>query len=268
MTIKKSLITTTLFTVCTLGAHSAYAHSSSCNVNLQADMKFSPDKIEFFDGNKKYYSITDNKTLMVKGNVVPLNDYQQKLVTDFSLSIRETVPEVKAIAIEGVNLAIDGVNLAFNELLGQGNSVSADVTEQLTIVRDELDERFADESTYVIDRDGEIVDDVLGKDFENRIETAVEKAVTQSMGTLLMVVGKEMLMSGGDTKAFETKMESFGNQIEQEMELRAAKLEQKAEGLCQSAVEINAIETEMTNAIEQLQSYDVIKVSASSSDSV
>ena len=170
------------------------------------------------------------------------------------------VPQVRSIAIEGVDLALEGVNLAFNELLGDGNEIGADLTEELSSLRDEVGERFTIEHGFTIGENGLEDDELFGEEIEQRIESAVEKAVMGSMGSLLVALGQEMMFSNGDSNAFETRMENFGESIENEMESRAEKIEHKANSLCLAAVEIDKLEDELQASIASLEDINVITV--------
>ncbi|NQY62823.1 MAG: YggN family protein [Alteromonadaceae bacterium] len=250
---------------------SAIAHDS-CNVELDAGMKISKQAIEFFKGDEKdrtsLYKIVNNDTLYVNGKQIDLTSDQQSLVKDYSTSIRAVVPEVKNIALEGIDLAVDGVNLAFNELLGKGNSVGEDLTFELGKIRKELDARFSTDGGFYIDENGMNMDEVFGDEFETRIESVVEEAVMHSMGSILIAVGQELLFSGGDMDSFETRMESFGEQIEYEMETRSEAIEAKAEALCHSIAKIDHLEEQLKAEISELEEFNVLVVDNDNHDSI
>jgi hypothetical protein len=246
-----------------LPSTSLYAHDN-CDIELDAGLTLNETTLEFFndsgitDNDKKVlYKIYNDQTLIVGGQEVELNDQQQVLVTQYATSIRAMVPKVRKIAIEGVDLALEGVNLAFNELLGEGNNVGAELTQELSSLRDEVATRFTVEQGITIDENGE---EILGKEFEQRIESVVEKAVMNSMGSLLIAMGQKMLLSddNSDGNTFETKMESFGERMENEMEARAEKIEYKADALCLAAVDIDRLEEELKFSIPALKNINVI----------
>jgi len=261
--LPKTLIAVTVLSV--FLSKSLYA-IDSCDVELEAGVTINESSIEFFDPDKEkqtLYKIDDNN-LIVDGDYVALDDEQQALVEEYSSNIRAMVPQVRNIALEGVDLALEGVNLAFNELLGEGNNVGADLTQELSSLKDEVSTRFTVEHGFTIGENGLDNDDLLGDEFEQRIESAVENAVMGSMGSLLVALGQEMMFSGGDTDAFETRMESFGENIEHEMESRAEKIELKAERLCLQVLEIDKIEDQLQASIESLENINVITVKHSS----
>jgi hypothetical protein len=257
-TLPKTLIIVTLLSV--FISKALYAHDS-CDVELEAGLTINESKLEFFESENKdqvLYVIDNDYNLTVRGEDVSLNSEQQALVEQYYSSIRVMVPQVRHIAIEGVDLAIEGVNLAFNELLGEGNDVGADLTQELSSLREEVGNRFTIEHGFTLGENGLEYDELLGEEFEQRIESAIEKAVMGSMGTLLVAIGQEMIFSGGDTDAFGARMESFGENIEHEMELRAEKIEQKADSLCLAAIEIDQIEEGLKSSIASLADINVI----------
>lgn len=256
--LPKTLIVITLISV--FVSKALYAHDS-CDVDLDAGLTINESSIEFFDPDNNQhvlYSIDKNYQLMVRGDIVALNDEQQVLVEQYSTRIRAMVPQVRNVAIEGVDLALEGVNLAFNELLGEGNDVGANLTQELSSIKEEVAERFTIEHGFTLGENGLENDELLGEKFEQRIESAVEKAVMGSMGSLLVALGQEMMFSGGDNDAFETRMESFGENIEHEMELRVGKIEREAERLCLAVVEIDQLEEKLKSSISPLADINVI----------
>ncbi len=267
--ITSSIVAATF--IAALSSVPAYAHNDSCDVDLDAGFSINKSSIEFLDeDNHSLYKIINDEALIVSGEHIALSSNQQKLVHEYSTSIRALVPEIRTVAIEGVDLALEGVNLVFTKLLGEGSNVGEEVTQELSSLRDEVSTRFSIEHGFTIGSDGVGGDELLGAEFEERIESAVEKAVVNSMGTLLVALGQQMLFSGGDTDDFETRMESFGEDMEHEMEKRAEKIEHKAEKLCKSAIEIDQLEEQLKANIKSLVNINVIsaKLGHANKDSI
>ncbi len=268
----KKVAIATLLSTSALVSFSGYSNSvnfdNDCNVELEAGIRINHSSITFLDDNDNaLYKILNDKKLIVNGEQQTLTSSQQALLNEYSTSIRAVVPQVKTVVIEGLDLAAEGVSLAFNELLGEGNEVTADLTQEFTSLRDELSTRFSIEEELYISSDGNLSsgdssnkDDFFDEDFENRIENIVEKTMMKSMGTLMVAVGQQMLFSGGDADAFEAKMETFGEKIEQEIELRAEQLEEKANNICLSVVHIDQLEEKLRSEVSALSEFDVINV--------
>ena len=257
--------------ILTLISAPIWAHdinSDACDIDLDAGMYINQEVIEFTKNEKVLYKILGENTLVVDGKEVSLAAHQEVLVADYANSIRSVVPEVKTIAIEGVSLATEGVNLAFNELLGEGNNLASNLTQELNKLSEELDTRLSLESGIRFGENGAISEDFLGEDFEQRVENTIESAIKDSMGSLLIAVGQEMLFAGGDMEALETRMENFGADIEQQMEARAELLETKAYALCQSVAAIDELEEQMRSEINEIAQFDLLSVSIHSSNKI
>ena len=256
----KNILTASLLVLATsIASASVFAHQISCDIQLEAGVKVSKDNLEFLDDSENnLYTITDNKVLIVKGKTIALNAKQQSLVTQYSTSIRDVVPEVKAIALDALSLASDGLTKAFDELLGENNQVGTDITTELDTIHQQIETHFSAEQGFYLNDDGIDGGEIFGEDFEERIEAVIEKAVQNSMGTLLMALGKEMLTSGGDMDAFETRMEDFGEKIEHEMETHAKSFEKRGDELCASAVAIDVLESKLQANIPELSDIDVL----------
>jgi hypothetical protein len=272
---KKSLVAIVI--AAGLFTATSQAHeNNSCNVELDAGFSIDKKNIKFLekeaqensDGetfNRVLYTITNDNQLIIDNEIINLDSDQKELVSEYASNIRELIPEVREVALEGVDLAVEGVNLAFNGLLGEDNDVASDLTSDLEELRGEVGRKFTAEHGFTIGVEGNNTDDLIGEEMEERIEAAVEKAVKNAMGTILMAVGKEMMFSD-NSDAFADRMESFGDNMEKEMKGRADKIEAKAQSLCYSIIEIDKIETQLQNNIEALEDINVLTVELEESD--
>jgi len=255
-----------------LASSAVYAHES-CNVDLSAGLTINANSIEFLQASSEgsdvqhsLYRIKDGKQLFIGSDQIALTSKQKVLVKQYDAKIRQLVPQVKSVAIEGVDLAVEGVNLAFDALLGEGNVVGADLTRELKLIRKQVVANLSIENGISVGVDGLESEELLGKDFDQRIESVVEKAVLNSMGSILIAVGQQMMTADGDEESFETRMENFGTTIEQEMTVRADKIEQKAEALCVNVAKLDALEEKLKAEIEPLATTNIFTVTQTSDD--
>lgn len=255
----KSLIASAILLASgSVAAHDSSFSTNSCDVDLNAGITINQHELAFSKNDKELYKIVDNKQLVVNGETIKLTPSQQQIVSQYSHDIRAVVPEVKEIALDALDLASEGVTLAFDELLGQGNDVGQELSGHLVAIKDDIDIALDLNKEISIDEHGNFGEDLFGEDFEQRIEAAVESTIKNSMGSLLIAVGQEMLFSGGDADALEARMETFGEQIEQQMEERGRVIEEKGEALCHSVVAIDALEEAMKLEISEIQHIDVL----------
>lgn len=240
-------------------AHDTHFSTDSCDVDLNAGFSIKNNVITMTKHDKAIYKIVDGRTLIINSETIALNAAQQEAVSQYAAEIKALIPEVKGIATDAIELASEGVSIAFDELLGEDNKVGNDLSSELYSLKQELDERF-DVNNFTIEEDGTVQGDFLSEDFEQRIESIVEKTVENSMGTLLIAVGQELLLAGGDMDAFEHKMEKFGEQIEYEMESRANVIEQRGEKLCYSIEKIDLLEEKLKSIIPEMPKVNVVSV--------
>ena len=154
-----------------------------------------------------------------------------------------------------------GVSLVFNELLGENNAVVEDLATHFNMINQEIEESFAMNKTVHFNEDGFSSDEFFGDGFEERIEAAVEQTIQNSIGSVMIAVGQELLFSGGNMDAFETKMKSFGEQMEYEMEVRSQDIEKRAYTLCEALINIDLIEENMRNDIPELSTFNILTIS-------
>lgn len=244
-------------------AHDSSFSSDSCDVDIHAGLRINNELIEFSKKDSVLYQIKNNETLIVGGKTISLSSKQQALISDYSTSIRNVVPEVKTLAVDAINLAVEGVDLAFTELLGENNDLGHNLTTQLFEIRDEVQQQFDPSKEIYIDEDGHLDRNFFGEEFEQRIELLVEETVQNSLGSILIAVGQELVFAGGDMDAFAVKMENFGAKIEHEIESRAESLEGRSEALCYSIQKIDQLESQLSEEITELSEFDLISTQIS-----
>lgn len=244
----------------------------SCHIKLDAGLTLTVSALEFFnatkgsDDNKKIlYKIQDDRRLIVHEKEVNLTSQQQRLVTQYAMSIRAMVPKIRTVASEGADIALEGVNLVFNDLLGEGNAAGAELTRELSTLKDEAMMHFTPEHGITIDEnafENKVVtaEKMLGKRFKQRVELAMEKAVINAMGSLAVVMGQEMLLSGKQGLSFEARIKSFSESITNEKNTRTNKIKQKADALCLPIVNIDQLEEQLKASISSLENLNVLSV--------
>jgi len=250
---------TLIASVLLLAAGSAAAHNS-CNLELDAGVRITDDSIEFYDDDKQTYKIVDDQYLVVKGRALTLTQVQQDLVANYAQSIRSAVPQVRGMALDGIDLAIEAITITFDGLLGEKNQVSAQLMTELNNVKSDVNRYFTEGNPISFNRGNEDTPDFLGKQFETRIERIVETSVQNSIGSIMLAMGKEVLASGGDMEAFEARMNKFGEQMEVQMNAKAVRMEARGEKLCSSMRAVDAHEEQLKHAVPAVEPFNIIRV--------
>jgi hypothetical protein len=238
----------------------AVEHQSNCDIDINGAIDISQSTLIFYQHEKEQYQIKADNSLWINQKQIMLSPAQQKLVADYATQIHQMVPKVKHIADEGIMLAKEGISLAFNELLGPNHELTQNLVNQLDQVKTHINERFSSDHRLYIDSNGLKDDEFFDKDFENKLEKTIEDTVQQSMGAIMMAIGKKMMMAGSG-EDFEQTMERFSENLETQIEQKASVLEQKADQLCLDAVSIDQLEQQLQQNITSLQGIDILKVS-------
>lgn len=251
---------TTGIAVLTMSCLSTSVLADDCNMELHHGLRVSDKTITIEKDNGQNLEIIDNQYLYINENQINLNEQQSTLLKSYSIGIREQAPVVMDIAKEAMSIAIQGIDMAFGELLGRDSSQYAKLMTSMEELETYVVEQFNDNGDFVLNSEFGNGDDFLGEEFEERLETAIEEIVQNSIGALLVKIGTEMMFSGGDMEAFEQRMESFGEDIEEKMELRAETIELKAEQLCTSIYKLELIENQLHQHIPEMANYDLFDV--------
>lgn len=232
----------------------AHDNPNECNVQLKADLALSPKTISFHLNHEELYRIENDSSLIIEEQTIILSKQQIKKLSDFSQSIRALVPEVKGLAIETVQLAKETTHTALGELLGENSPVVYNLLDELYLLEQKIDHIFSPDGTLYIDKEGQFIESFFTDNFEKQIESSIETALENSMGSII----QHVLFSNGGITAFEERMENLAHHIESTVEIQAQLIEKKAEKLCYQVIDINTLEEELKLNISELAVFDVI----------
>ncbi|MDF2177776.1 DUF2884 family protein [Aliiglaciecola sp. CAU 1673] len=235
--------------------------ANDCHVKFDGHMSLQQNRLQV-TLDKGNQLVLDGQNVWLDNQPLTLGYDQQHLLNSYHQQVRGLVPKIADIVIEAVDLANQGVSRAFGELLGKDDEGVLELSQELSQLSMDLRSKFyGPDGNPVFDsvtfEDGQFLD----TEFESRLEEKIEKLVANSMGKLMIAIGTEMLFSGGDMQAFERRMEDFGDQLEQEMEIKADIIEAKATALCSDMLELDRLENEIRRDIPELASMDMLQVS-------
>ena len=260
----KTLLLAAGFALTTISS-SVMAHDEqhSCNINFDKDLIVETHTVAMQDAGKELWRISDDGQLWLDGSKVDTDRSTRNKLRDYQAGIRQQTLETVALVEDALILASDAINSVLTELTGEPLSSHPALQEAMEKIK-------ASTESIVVKRGDTIevhgsrfdnIDDAFGEEFEQ----AIEEAVTQSMGSMLMLVGKAMASGEGNfeqrMEAFGEKMERFGDDLETRMEAKSDLLEQRGDAMCQNLQALDALESEIQQAIPQMQQYDLIDVS-------
>jgi hypothetical protein len=258
-------ISTALIISSSLLSGSAIAHSNNinissdnCNIALQHTVRIQPNTIEIQTPNNQVMRIEQNGSLYINNKIVALNQQDQDSIEDYADNLREQLPQVATIALEGVKIAGVAITEVSN-VFGLNNIDS--MTELMDELSVEIHNQFYQDGTFVMSQqEFDSIENTFNESFENKMEEAMQSAVMDSIGSLLMALGSEMIGAGGDMNEFENRMQRMGEQIEEKVETQAKNLEQKAHTFCSSMKQLAKQEDQIQEFLPELKAYDLFAV--------
>ena len=245
-----------------MAAFSGSAMAHQCNINVDGHLTLENRLLTVTTKQSDKITIDEHHNLYVNGDAIYLDSEQQQWVKDYYDGINAAVPQVAEIAVEGITIASEAIGHVFGELLGHDNSAVDDLTAKLDEMNQQIQYNFyADDGSIRLDSNEFENGNFFGEQWESEFEEAVEELVFNSMGRLMIAIGSEMVMSGGNMDSFEQKMENFAADIEEKVHFRGEELERKADLLCAQLTSVDEAENALQSSIDELNGLNILKTS-------
>ncbi len=236
-------------------------HNNQCEVALNYDVAVEPQMVTVSEGSSEVYRIELDK-LYVDGKEVSLNSKQKTLLTQYSEEVSTQLPEVITLVHDAVGIASSAASMALTPLLG--DAAGAKLDEMMDGLEERVEQvAYQHGDKFYLGATQSSLEDTFGEEFEKEME----ELVRNSVGTLMVSLGSEML--SGDGNSFEQKMESFskkmenvGQDIEMQMEAQTKDLEQRADKMCDNFQYLIALEQNLRTEVPELSQYRLIDAPA------
>ena len=246
------------------GFASFNSQAKQCSVNFNYGVIIDPSHIRIIEQSITLVQINGDNQLFVKGIEQELSTEQQHLISQFSLGIRNQVPEIVSIAIEGVDIGLKAVNKAIGSLTGENSATQQKIQTKFDELKWRIRTRFNQSANnyYIAPQDFDDFDDIFTGEFEQEIE----EIISDSIGTILLAVGEAMISDDTETlgseqriSTFDERMEAMGKDLELEISASANALSKKAEQFCLQLSELDKIENEIQDSIKSLSQFNLIE---------
>lgn len=235
----------------------AGAHAQ-CEFEVDANLRIDAERIVIEDRELGSVVIREAGALAIDGRDVDLDADQREAVDAYATRLRTVVPAVVELAVDGVEIGVTAVSEVFAALLGD-DELPVAMRETLAEVRTKVDAGLGRrDDVWYVNRDGiQGLDEAL-----ESVEPAIEKAVAESVGALLIALGRRMNEEDGSLdermNSFGERMAGLGDEIEARVERDAEGLESKAEGLCAQFEALATREDEMKARVPELERLVVL----------
>ncbi|WP_226960764.1 DUF2884 family protein [Thalassotalea sp. LPB0316] len=237
------------------------AVAGHCSVNFNYGVIIDPRHIRTIDKGITNVQITNNSQLFIHGREISLTDQQKDVLAHYSLGIREHVPAIVSIAIDGVDIGLKAVNKLVGGLTGENSESHQKLQENFDELHWRMRRRFnhSDDSYFVAPQDFNDFDEIFAGDFEKEIK----EIVASSVGTILLAVGKAMTaQEEGEMEDrmanFDQHLSELGQEIELDINEKTKVIETKASEFCNKLIDLDESETKLQQAIPELLPYNLI----------
>jgi hypothetical protein len=228
-------------------AHADGLHT--CDFESDYDLRIEPRGVVFHrsSGTPGRVEMQAGR-LLVDGREIALSAADRERVHGIEARIRELVPEVKALALDGVGIATEAVTqvaLAFAD--GDADKVVGRMDELGAELRARI-ERSDDSGDW---NDAE---------FERAIGRLTGEIVPLLVGDITSLAVKAAL-SGDDSgaRALEQRVEAMERELEQRVEQRSRSLEARADALCPRIEELDRLESALEVRLAGNQALELLR---------
>lgn len=236
------------------------AKAASCDIQLQYGILITPEHIRIIDGYLTKIQINNDKQLFINGDWIRLEVHEVELLKSFSKGLRNEVPQIVGIAMEGADIGLEALDKIMN---GIANTGDGDLfQEEFEDFRARFKQKFnhIDNTFYIAPQSLDKLDDF----FEDELGQEIKKVVTGSLGAVLVALGEAINSNDGGAERnvvdVSEQLERLENKIEKQLSAKSLVLEKKAKQFCDRLTELNKTESELHVMLPQLRRFDVVKL--------
>lgn len=223
----------------------------TCDIDSDYGLQITPQALLFSrdDGAPARIEMARGE-LRIDGHALSISDADRERLLRYEATVRELVPEAKALASEAVEIAFSAVQHVSNTFSSPDNVDAA--AERLVLARRriqaEIDASF--ESQAFNERE-----------VEQLIEQTIEGLLPALIGDITGEAIRIALTGDEDAAAeLEARAERMETAIERDVEARAERLEKRAEALCPSVADLDGIESSLDLRLADNQPLDLVRL--------
>jgi hypothetical protein len=251
--------------ICFLFAQVSYAQQ--CSIHLNYGVIIDPNNIRIVEKSKTQLQINESKQLFIGGREIILSSQQTKLLETFSLGIRQQIPEIVSIAIEGVDVSFKAVNQLVVGLTGENSEEQQKIRTKFEELKWRIRARFNQSTNnyYIAPQDLTDFDEILTGEFEQEIESMI----SGSIGTILETVGQSLLSDNNSNEygsevrvnTLDPKLTNMNKDFILTKNHKAKALNDRISLFCKQLKKLNEIEDKLHIAIPEISGFNIIEIS-------
>jgi hypothetical protein len=249
-----------LFVLLALPWMSFASQAKSCDIELRYGILITPEHIRILDRHLTKIQINHDQQLFINGQWIRLEVHEVALLKSFSEGLRNEVPQIVGIAMEGAEIGLKALDKIMAGIADTGDSDL--FHEEFAAFRARFKKKFnhIDNKFYIAPQSLDKLDDF----FEDELGQEIKKVVTGSLGAVLVALGEAINSneSGLEKNVIDVsrQLKRLEAKIEQQLSAKSLVLEKKAKQFCDRLTELNKTESELHVMLPRLSSYDVVKL--------
>ncbi|MFC3033563.1 YggN family protein [Pseudoalteromonas fenneropenaei] len=233
--------------------------ATKCDVELGHGLIITDDVIRIVDNGQTRVQINHDEQLLIGGYWIDLNSEEIQVLKEYSLGIRNTVPELVELATDGVNLGLSAIEQVVESMSDKEPEV---LKTQLQYVERALMDKFkrGDDFFFIAPQSLSKIDDFFTKEISQKIHSAVHG----SLGAILVSLGDAFKSREGNIEDrindMGQRMEIISREIDKSLQKKAHQLEAKAAEYCECLNTLDKTESRLQAIVPQLNKYDLVKI--------
>lgn len=231
----------------------------SCQFQLEHDLLISPTQLVLQQQQQPLWRIDPQGRLWLANKEQTTDAESRALLQQYQAGIRQQANSTVELVTDAMLLASTAVGQVLTELTGkslQDHPALQQVMAKIQLSTDNIIIRNGD-TLELRGSQMSTLDQAFGPEFDAAIENLVE----ESMGNIMLQIGKAMVNGQGNfeqrMEAFGQRMEKFGEQLEQNMQQKASVLEQRGEAMCQQVEQLDQLESQIQQRLPVMQDFDL-----------
>lgn len=232
---------------------------SKCDVELGHGLIITDNEIRIVDDGQTRIQINNDSQLFILGRWIELDQQGEAVVREYSLGIRDTVPELVNLATDGVNLGLSAIEQVVE---GMSDKEPEVLKTQLQYVERALMDKFkrGDDFFFIAPQSLSKIDDFFTKEISQKIHSAVHG----SLGSILVSLGDAFKSREGNIEDrindMGQRMEIISKEIDKSLQKKAHQLEEKAEEYCECLNSLDKTEEKLQRIVPELVAYDLVQI--------
>lgn len=255
------LLASSLLTSPSAQANGINVEIEQCKMDLAGTLGFQHDVLTLTSPEQTIV-IDAQQQLTVDGTVLPLTPSQRAAVESYYFNIKAAIPIGVEFAAQGLEIANLAVNEVFAELLGPDDELIVKMNELMTKLSGTVQNSiYAPDGSIFIDPEQNSANEWASPEWEAEFAETLKTAITDSMGRLFLIIGKEMLFGDGEMQADFFNPDALGQRVTDKIGLHASQFGESAELLCDIIRSADEAEVIVAQRIQKLAQLNMITVS-------